>query len=302
MHQNIKSQHSTFISFKVKLIETIQQKIDQLTKDIADQENVERDLQDNLDLMKMEKETASLLKQKKELQHYAGETDFSQMTREKNEIKKKIDNIDAQCAIITGQLVEKEKNIKETRATLALTRYKDARQNYRKSFYEHVVLKKIVIDLNTYCETLERALTKYHSEKMAKINRLIRELWRDIYRGNDIDYIQINTEEVKSTAKKRSYTYRVVQSKNDVVVDMRGRCSAGQRVLACLVIRIALAETFSSNCGVLALDEPTTNLDSVNIESLCDALNRIVEEREGQSNFMLLVITHDEKFIDALGK
>jgi DNA repair protein RAD50 len=33
------------------------------------------------------------------------------------------------------------------------------------------------------------------------------------------------------------------------------------QVLACLIIRLALAETFCLNCGILALDEPTTNLD-----------------------------------------
>lgn len=85
-------------------------------------------------------------------------------------------------------------------------------------------------------------------------------------------------------------------------MDFRGQSSAGQRVLACLIIRIALAETFSGHCGVLALDEPTTNLDRLNIESLCEALNNLVEERAVQSNFMLLVITHDEEFINALGR
>lgn len=85
-------------------------------------------------------------------------------------------------------------------------------------------------------------------------------------------------------------------------MDFRGHSSAGQRVLACLIIRIALAETFSGHCGVLALDEPTTNLDQLNIEALCDALNGIVNERENQSNFMLIVITHDETFINALGR
>jgi len=55
---------------------------------------------------------------------------------------------------------------------------------------------------------------------------------------------------------------------------MRGRCSAGQRVLASIIIRIALAETFSSRCGVITLDEPTTNLDQRNINSLADALGR----------------------------
>lgn len=41
------------------------------------------------------------------------------------------------------------------------------------------------------------------------------------------------------------------------------------QVLACLVIRLALAETFCLNCGILALDEPTTNLDAGVCVFLC---------------------------------
>lgn len=33
---------------------------------------------------------------------------------------------------------------------------------------------------------------------------------------------------------------------------------------ASVVIRLALAETFCVSCGILALDEPTTNLDQRN--------------------------------------
>ena len=48
------------------------------------------------------------------------------------------------------------------------------------------------------------------------------------------------------------------------------------QVLASLIIRLALAETFCVNCGVLALDEPTTNLDSDNIEALAHSLAQCV--------------------------
>ena len=65
--------------------------------------------------------------------------------------------------------------------------------------------------------------------------------------------------------------------KGDTVLDMRGRCSAGQKVLASIIIRLALAETFCVNCGLLALDEPTTNLDKENIEGLAQALADIVK-------------------------
>lgn len=262
---------------------------------------MERDLTDNLELKKLQAKIEEKERELAKLRQTEDEVDFKQITETLNDLAKRINAIQRKKSEISGRIDEKEAIIKNKSKALEEPKYKDSVRNYRKANYEVHVCVKMAEDLGTYCETLERALTKFHSEKMDRINQLIRDLWKSIYKGNDIDYIQINTEEVKGTSKRRSYTYRVVASKNDTLMDFRGQSSAGQRVLACLIIRIALAETFSGNCGVLALDEPTTNLDRVNIISLCEALNRIVEEREGQSNFMLIVITHDEEFIDTLG-
>ena len=82
---------------------------------------------------------------------------------------------------------------------------------------------------------------------------------------------------------------------------MRGRCSAGQKVLASIIIRLALAETFCNNCGILCLDEPTTNLDENHIKSLAKALREIISSRSEDSNFQLVVITHDPIFVDLIG-
>ncbi|KAG5460094.1 MAG: P-loop containing nucleoside triphosphate hydrolase protein [Olpidium bornovanus] len=112
-------------------------------------------------------------------------------------------------------------------------------------------------------------------------------------------HIRSDTENTKGN---RSYNYRVVLIKGDSVLDMRGRCSAGQKVLASIIIRLALAESFGLNCGILALDEPTTNLDRENIESLADSLKRIILARRQQKNFQLIIITHDEDFMRLLGK
>jgi DNA repair protein RAD50 len=117
------------------------------------------------------------------------------------------------------------------------------------------------------------AIMKFHSMKMEEINKIIKELWVTTYQGQDIDTIEIRSDAEKSKGN-RSYNYRVVMIKGDSELDMRGRCSAGQKVLASLIIRLALSETFCLNCGILALDEPTTNLDYENVHSLARALNQ----------------------------
>src|SRR6266852_6165438 len=61
-------------------------------------------------------------------------------------------------------------------------------------------------------------------------------------------------------------------TKDQVEMDMRGRCSAGQKMLASIIIRLALSDSFGQNCGILALDEPTNALDTENIDALASSL------------------------------
>lgn len=140
------------------------------------------------------------------------------------------------------------------------------------------------------------AIMKYHGIQMEEINRIIEELWKKTYQGTDVDTIMIRSENETATGN-RSYNYRVCMMKQDIEMDMRGRCSAGQKVLASIIIRLALAECFGVNCGLIALDEPTTNLDRDNIRALAESLHDIIDTRRHQSNFQLIVITHDEEFL-----
>jgi DNA repair protein RAD50 len=107
--------------------------------------------------------------------------------------------------------------------------------------------------------------------------------------------------------------------KDQVEMDMRGRCSAGQKMLASIIIRLALSDSFGQNCGILALDEPTNALDIDNIDSLASSLieydrfyptvrslilyiGSIINERKNISNFQLIIITHDETFLQKLAQ
>ena len=151
-------------------------------------------------------------------------------------------------------------------------------------------------------DAIEESVMIYHNKKMEQINKIIKDLWKLTYKGKDIDTIEIKSDAEKTGSRYHSFNYRIVFKNMDgTELDMRGRCSAGQKVLGSLLIRLALAEAFCVDCGVLALDEPTTNLDTENIAGLAEALADIITERAGNKNFQLIVISHDEQFIQALG-
>ena len=129
-------------------------------------------------------------------------------------------------------------------------------------------------DLDIYCGALQQAILQYHAIKMEEVNQTLDYLWKKTYQGTDIDSISIrsDTEGRVSANGLRSYQYRVCMVKDAVELDMRGRCSAGQKVLACILIRLALADSFGGSCGFMALDEPTANLDRENVEGLAASL------------------------------
>jgi DNA repair protein RAD50 len=174
--------------------------------------------------------------------------------------------------------------------------YKGATSKYKEARVKVEVTKAGIEDLGRYASALDKAIMKYHSVKMDEINRIIAELWQKTYKGTDVDTIMIRSEN-ESQKGNKSYNYRVVMVKADTEMDMRGRCSAGQKVLASIIIRLALAECFGVSCGLIALDEPTTNLDAKNIRALARSLSDLISARRAQSNFQLIIITHDEDFL-----
>ena len=86
----------------------------------------------------------------------------------------------------------------------------------------------------------------------------------------------------------------------------RGRCSTGQKAIACIVIRLALSQAFCTNkgaCRVFALDEPTTSLDRKTIKSFCHSIFKIIDVfKESGCPIQLLIITHDQDFLREMYK
>ena len=209
--------------------------------------------------------------------------------------------------------LEKLKNEEELlrKANIFIEQYKGSIIDYNKSMIESELQKKAICDLNRYKNQIEEFLFKFHLKKIDEINDTIYYLWSKIYQGSDITSIRIEYREKKTDEPnngKKKYDYLVMMKKDNVDLDMFNRCSSGQKMLASIIIRIALMQTFCAKCGIIALDEPTTNLDKKNRKELANQLVEIVnlkkdendDEDEKKKNFQLIVISHNRKFVEPI--
>uniref|UniRef100_A0AAX7T9L1 Zinc-hook domain-containing protein n=1 Tax=Astatotilapia calliptera TaxID=8154 RepID=A0AAX7T9L1_ASTCA len=280
--------------------ERISTEMGNIQQDIDTQKVKERCLWDNLTLRKHVNKLKNMAAKREALQEELSYMQVSLLQRQHEEEESKLAELRSERSREQGAQKPLEEQILEYSKQLEEDQYGKAEELHRNKMIEMRTTQLLSKDLKLYEEALDQAIVKFHSMKMDEINQNIRDLWRSTYRGQDIEYIEIRSEVEERSERRRSYNYRVVMMRGDADVNMRGRCSAGQKVLASLIIRLALAEAFCLDCGILALDEPTTNLDRENIESLADALVEIIRTRSQQRHFQLLIITHDEDFVQLL--
>ena len=216
-------------------------------------------------------------------------------------LTKKVEELSNNINKNIGKVEELKNNLNRLSQELKNGTYTNIEKKYNKLKLNYIASIQTQKEIENYYEALDQSLLKYHGKRMEEINKLINYYWSMTYKGKDIKGIEIKSDFEKS-AKTRNYNYRIVFfTAGGHGLDMRGRCSAGQKILASIIIRLALAETFCNNCGILCLDEPTTNLDEDNSKSLAKALREIIQSRSEDQNFQLIVITHDPVFVDLLG-
>lgn len=302
---NINSLKTEILSEEDKINKS-NSKLKDLEMNLANSNNQERTIRFNIDLIDYKSQLDDITDE-------MGIIDIDQAQMKKSEyLIKSRDLQHLQMKYqkdIAGKLGEKtqlEKQINSINSEINRD-YSNIDKRHADKFMELQTKLALATDLSTCYKATDDSILKYHRTQMDKINNIIDELWKKTYMGNDIETIQIKSDPIAvktktntTTKNNRSYNYRVVMFKNGNELDMRGRCSAGQKVLASIIIRIALAECFGTSFGMIALDEPTTNLDEENIESLARALHKIIQDRMEQRNFQLIVITHDEKFLRML--
>ncbi|TIC41726.1 hypothetical protein E3Q08_03156 [Wallemia mellicola] len=281
--------------------EQLNDNIKNYEKTVASAKESERNLSDNIRYRK-------LIAELEEIRDQINSYDLEETTKAKRQFDEMYDESrsresekQAQHYALGGELLSERKRVEGLQDDLK-TEYKDIDYIHHR---QHVAVTASTLandDLEKYAKALESAILQFHGLKMDEINDQIHHLWQRTYQGTDIDTIAIRSD-AEGARGGKSYNYRVVMVKDRTEMDMRGRCSAGQKVLASIIIRLALADSFGDKCGILALDEPTTNLDQENIQSLASGLAELINERKQLDvNFQLILITHDEEFLKYLSQ
>ncbi|TPX09516.1 uncharacterized protein E0L32_009259 [Thyridium curvatum] len=269
--------------------------VNKLKSDLDNSDRKKKTISDNLTYRKNMRILETLKREIEELESRHAVEDYEHLKAEVDALEKQHNVMHANRGAVMAKMRSKDEELGRVLEEWE-QEYKDASAKYREAHIRVETTKAAIEDLGRYSSALDKAIMQYHSLKMEEVNRIAGELWQATYQGTDIDTILIRSESETATGK-RNYNYRLCMVKQDTEMDMRGRCSAGQKVLASIIIRLALAESFGVNCGLIALDEPTTNLDSDNIRSLAVSLHAIIKARQAQANFQLIVITHDEEFL-----
>ena len=263
-------------------LDSVLSKIDLISKQQSDIQLTLRNIADNLTLRQFRNDQIENEAQIRDLKNQIESLNKAsvRIESEYQMLQEQKDELERERSHIVGKLQVLEDNIQLDKKKLS-TDYKNVEKNFETAKYELIAKQLAISDLEEYCLKLEefevinsRAIMKFHEKKMEEVNKTIRDIWLKTYKGVDIDTIMIRAD--PDTSARRSFNYRVVMVKAEHEMDMRGRCSAGQKVLASIIIRLALAESFCLQCGILALDEPTTNLDVGNIAGLAQALAELV--------------------------
>ncbi|KAG8779438.1 DNA repair protein rad50 [Ceratobasidium sp. 428] len=288
----------------------LEQSVQGLREEVA---NMDREIHESGATLARFRDNLSLRKLKQEIEGLQAEIDEHDLEQagsakaqfeEKYQVEKEKENkLRSKQARLAGELGILKSQLKTSKQELA-SQFKGIHEKYTKQLVQVKMADMANNDLEKYAKALDNAIMKYHALKMEEVNDTMRHLWNKTYQGTDIDGIKIvsDPDGGGTATKKASYNYRVVMTKDQVEMDMRGRCSAGQKMLASIIIRLALSDSFGQNCGILALDEPTNALDTENIDALAGSLVDIINERRHLSNFQLIIITHDESFLRKLGQ
>ena len=144
-------------------------------------------------------------------------------------------------------------------------------------------LKYAANALNTFSVNLGEIQEILRREFVENLNEVMNIIWQDVYPYEDFIGIRFKIDD-------KDYLLQLYDLKNKWI-NVEGISSGGERSIASLVMRIALAIVLSPNLKLLILDEPTHNLDT----NIIEKLSEVLREKVGNLLEQTIIVTHDER-------
>ncbi|MGC8568050.1 MAG: hypothetical protein ACP5LP_02295, partial [Candidatus Micrarchaeia archaeon] len=195
-------------------------------------------------------------------------------------IQDAIRNYDSQLKAVEANIQGNEKYIKEINAQIKdklerVNEYNIAKERINKRM-------NATKNMNKFKEALIDTEAALRDKLVDSVNGMMQQLWPRIYPYGDYSLIALQSD-------KEDYSLVGSLGSEKVVID--NVASGGERSIASLVLRIAMAMVIVPNLKWIILDEPTHNIDSNGIdkmvEILGESLPKIVEQ--------IFIITHNEE-------
>lgn len=171
---------------------------------------------------------------------------------------------------------QKEKNVQITDKKEEITRVG--------VLYEDIAAKrKVAENLTKFRLSLIETQAQLRKQLVDSINSIMHEIWPELYPYGD--YTSVALEPTPD-----DYILRVKLNGSDEWGEVNTIASGGERSIACLAMRIALAMVLAPNLKWIILDEPTHNIDAQGLQKFVkmfsESMPRIVDQ--------VFIITHDE--------
>ena len=206
-------------------------------------------------------------------------TTTKDMLNERNEIlmnyNEKRATIENSIEFIKKEKSEKEKNLNEIIDEINRFEYnKEKIKKYNQ--LENLLIKFRDALINTQVETRRRLV--------GAINDYMKKIWFNLY-----PYSEYNDIKLEPTDKDYILQVKIVREGKEIWIDLNN-ASGGEKSIACLSLRIALAMVLVPNLKWIILDEPTHNIDENGLNKfvnmISETLPNVVEQ--------VFIITHDE--------
>lgn len=322
------------VSEILKKIEDNAKKIGEMYFQVKDLEDLKKELEDSekllvelkdfldkskIDLEKMKGEIDGIEKEIKEKGEEKKKYEFLLIQlQELEEKKKKVEGLKEEIEKIKSKIREEESKLEgkdlaamEERVKLMISKESELRtkfqsidfiiqekearkkeqeeklKDWEKKKKEIQTLEKLIKDLKIFSLALEETQIELRNNFVEVVNSTMNKLWPTLYPYHDFISVRLNAEE-------GDYVLQLQERKGNWV-NVEGNVSGGERSIACLALRIALALALAPHLRILVLDEPTANLDAKAIAELSITLR----ERIGEFIDQTFLITHQPELEDA---